>query len=235
VKFRTTELRAEIEYSPGALYVNSKIRRHKVNREAPIITVSHTTGVEGLLGGDYTYNYTEASIFKRFWFGSWGRIDLYTRAGVQWNQVPFPLLCMPASNLSYFSHKHMFNLINSMEFMNDRFVSVDFNWDMQGKIFNRIPLIRRLHWREYVGAKMLWGALSDKNNPYLESNAGSRVLMAFPEQTRLMNPDVPYWEISLGIRSIFRFFQVEYVRRMNYNDNRFGPKNSVRLGFTLMF
>ena len=235
VKFRTTELRAEIEYSPGALYVNSKMRRHKVNREAPIITVSHTTGVEGLLGGDYTYNYTEASIFKRFWFGSWGRIDLYTRAGVQWNQVPFPLLCMPASNLSYFSHKHMFNLINSMEFMNDRFVSVDFNWDMQGKIFNRIPLIRRLHWREYVGAKMLWGALSDKNNPYLESNAGSRVLMAFPEQTRLMNPDVPYWEISLGIRSIFRFFQVEYVRRMNYNDNRFGPKNSVRLGFTLMF
>ena len=235
IKIHTTELRAEIEYSPGALYVNSKMRRHKVNREAPIITLSHTTGVKGLLGGDYTYNYTEASIFKRFWFGSWGRIDLFTRAGVQWNQVPFPLLCMPASNLSYFSHKHMFNLINSMEFMNDRFVSVDFNWDMQGKIFNRIPLIRRLHWREYVGAKMLWGALSDKNNPYLERNAGSNVLLYFPEQTQVMNPDVPYWEISLGIRSIFRFFQVEYVRRMNYNDCRFGPKNSVRLGFTLMF
>lgn len=234
-KFRTTELRGEIEYSPGALYVNSKMRRHKVNREAPIITVSHATGVEGLLGGDYTYNYSEASIFKRFWFGSWGRLDLFTRAGVQWNKVPFPLLCMPASNLSYFSHKHMFNLINEMEFMNDRFVSVDFNWDMQGKIFNRIPLIRRLHWREYVGAKMLWGALSDKNNPYLEQNAGSNILMPFPERTRIMNPDIPYWEISLGIRSIFRFFQVEYVRRMNYNDNRFGPKNSVRLGFTLMF
>lgn len=234
-KFRTTELRAEIEYSPGALYVNSKMRRHKVNREAPIITLSHTYGIGGLLGGDYTYHYTEASIFKRFWFGSWGRIDLYTRAGVQWNQVPFPLLCMPASNLSYFSHKHMFNLINNMEFMNDRFVSVDFNWDMQGKIFNRIPLIRRLHWREYIGAKMLWGALSDKNNPYLQQNSDSKVLIAFPEQTRLMNPDIPYWEISLGIRSIFRFFQVEYVRRMNYNDNRIGPKNSVRLGFTLMF
>ena len=136
VKFRTTELRAEIEYSPGALYVNSKMRRHKVNREAPIMTISHTTGIKGLLGGDYTYNYTEASIFKRFWFGSWGRIDLYTRAGVQWNQVPFTLLCMPAANLSYFSHKHMFNLINNMEFLNDRFVSVDFNWDMQGKILS---------------------------------------------------------------------------------------------------
>ena len=235
IKFRTTELRAELEYTPGALYVNSKNRRHKVNREAPIITVSHTMGIQGLLGGDYHYNYTEASIFKRFWFGSWGRIDFFTRAGQQWNQVPFPQLCMPAANLSYISHKQTFNLLTNMEFLNDRFLSVDFNWDMQGKIFNRIPLIKRLRWREYIGAKMLWGTLSDKNNPYLPENAGSDVLMLFPDQSRIMDGQVPYWEISLGIRSIFRFFQVEYVRRMNYNDGRFGPKNSVRVGFTLMF
>ena len=234
-KIRTTELRAELEYSPGALYVNSKIRRMKVNREAPILKLSHTIGFKGFLGGDYNYNYTEASIFKRFWLNSWGRIDTYTRAGVQWNQVPYIMLCMPATNLSYFSQKHTFQLITNMEMLTDRFVSLDFNWDMQGKIFNRIPLIRRLHWREYVGAKILWGALSDKNNPFLEQNAGSDVLMQFPDQTRVINPKVPYWEISLGIRSIFRFFQIEYVRRMNYNDNRFGPKNSVRLGFTMMF
>lgn len=234
-KIRTTELHAELEYSPGALYVNSKIRRMKVNREAPILTLGHTVGVKGFLGGNYNYNYTEASIFKRFWLSSWGRIDTYTRAGMQWNQVPFIMLCMPATNLSYFSQKHTFQLITNMEMLTDRFVSVDFNWDMQGKIFNRIPLIRKLHWREYVGAKVLWGALSDKNNPFLAENAGSDVLMAFPDQTRVINSKVPYWEISLGIRSILRFFQIEYVRRMNYNDGRFGPKNSVRLGFTMMF
>ena len=122
-----------------------------------------------------------------------------------------------------------------MEFLNDRFVSVDMNWDMQGKIFNRIPLIKKLRWREYIGAKMLWGALSDKNNPYLERNADSPILMYFPDESYLMNPKIPYWEISLGIRSIFRFFQIEYVRRMNYNDHSQGHKNSVRLGFTLMF
>ena len=235
IGFRTTELRAEIEYSPGALYTNSKQRRLKVNREAPIFTLSHTMGLKGFLGGDYDYHYTEASIFKRFWLSSWGRIDLYTRGGVQWSQVPFPLLCMPAANMSYISHKQSFNLLTSMEFLNDRFVSVDMNWDMQGKIFNRIPLIKKLRWREYIGAKMLWGALSDKNNPYLERNAQSPVLMAFPEGSYLMNPKVPYWEISLGIRSIFRFFQIEYVRRMNYNEHSHGHKNSVRLGFTLMF
>ena len=235
IGFRMTELRAEIEYSPGALYTNSKQRRLKVNREAPIFTLSHTIGVKGLLGGNYDYHYTEASIFKRIWLNSWGRIDLYTRGGVQWSQVPFPLLCMPAANMSYISQKQAFNLLTSMEFMNDRFVSVDMNWDMQGKIFNRIPLIKKLRWREYVGAKMLWGALSDKNNPWLERNAQSTILMEFPEGSYLLDPKVPYWEISLGIRSIFRFFQIEYVRRMNYNNHSHGHKNSVRLGFTLMF
>ena len=235
IKIRTTELKAEIEYSPGALYTNSKQRRLKVNREAPIFTISHTFGVKGVMGGDYNYNYTEASIFKRFWLSSWGRIDLYTRGGVQWNQVPFPLLCMPAANLSYLSQKQTFNLLTNMEFLNDRFWSVDMNWDMQGKILNRIPLIRKLRWREYIGAKMLWGGLSDKNNPYLEQNRNSHVLMAFPEGSMVMNPRIPYWEISAGVRGIFRFFQIEYVRRMNYNPPTRGHKNSVRFGFTLMF
>ncbi len=234
-RFRTGEVRAEIEYSPGALYTNSKQRRLKVNREAPVVTLSHTIGIRGLLGADLSYHYTEASVFKRLWLGSWGRIDLYTRGGVQWNQVPFPLLPMPAANLSYISQKQTFNLLTDMEFMNDRFVSADLNWDMQGKLLNRLPLIRHLRWREYIGARMLWGSLSDKNNPLLPQNAGNGVLIGFPDESRLMNPRVPYWEISLGVRSILRFFQIEYVRRMNYNDRSHGHKNSVRLGFTMMF
>ena len=235
IGIRTTELKAEIEYSPGALYTNSKIRRLKVNREAPILTLSHTMGVEGFLGGEYHYNYTEFSLFKRIWLNSWGRIDFYSRVGKQWNQVPFPLLCMPAANLSYFSRKQMFNQIANMEFINDRFWSVDLNWDMQGKILNRIPLIQKARLREYLGVKMLWGGLSDQNNPFLAENTGSNVLMAFPDDSRIMNPRVPYWEISAGVRGILRFFQIEYVRRMNYNPSTYGAKNSIRLGFTMMF
>ena len=160
---------------------------------------------------------------------------MLTRAGVQWNQVPFPLLCMPVTNLSYFSRKQMFNMISDMEFLNDRFWSVDLNWDMQGKLFNRIPLIKKARLREYFGVKMLWGALSDKNNPYLPQNAGSDILMDFPDETNIMNPRKPYWEISAGVRGILRFFQIEYVRRMNYNPPTRGSKNSIRLGFTMMF
>lgn len=141
-KFRTTEARIELRYAPGETYINTKQRRLPVNLDAPVFTLSHTTGIKGFLGGDYDYNFTEASIYKRLWLNSWGKIDILAKGGIQWNKVPFPLLIMPAANLSYIISDETFNLVNNMEFLNDRYASLDISWDLNGKIFNRIPLLK---------------------------------------------------------------------------------------------
>ena len=52
-----------------------------------------------------------------------------------------------------------------MEFLNDRYASLMWDWDFAGKLLHRIPLIRQLKWRESIGFCILWGGLSDKNNP----------------------------------------------------------------------
>ena len=215
-RFRTTELRAELRFAPGETFINTKQRRLKMNFDAPVYTLSHTMGFKGLLGGDYNYNYTEASIYKRFWMNSWGKIDAYVRGGVQWNKVPFPLLCLPATNLSYIIQDQTFQLINNMEFLNDRFASLDISWDMNGKIFNRIPLLKKLKWREYIAFKCLWGTLTDKNNPTLAGNANDNMLMSFPDGCHVMDKNRPYMEIAAGIHNIFKIVHVEYVRRLNY-------------------
>ena len=235
INLRTTELRFELEYCPGATYINTKQRRTKVNNDAPIFTVGHTLGLKGFLGGDYRYNYTEASVYKRFWLNSWGKLDFYVRGGVQWNTVPFPLLCMPEANLSYIIQKNTFDLMNNMEFLNDRFVSAHVSWDINGKLFNRIPLLKKLKWREYVAVKMLWGGLSDKNNPTLAQNADSNILMLFPEGSYVMDTHRPYWEIIAGVHNIFRILHVEFVHRMNYNDLPTAHKNGVRLKLSMTF
>ena len=235
VRMRTTELHAELQYSPGMTYINTKQRRLKVNLDAPVFTVSHTLGIKGLLGGDYNYNYTEASIYKRFWLNSWGKVDCYVKGGVQWNKVPFLLLCMPETNLSYIIQDNTFNAINNMEFLNDRFLSADVSWDMNGKLFNRIPLLKKLKWREYIGVKMLWGGLSDQNNPLLAENAGSTTLMAFPTGSYIMDTHRPYWEVVLGVHNIFKLLHVEYVRRMNYNELPTGKKHGIRFMVRLTF
>ena len=234
-KIRPTELRAELRFAPGETFINTKQRRLKINLDAPVFTVSHTLGLKDVLGGDYRYNYTEASIYKRFWMNSWGKIDCYVRGGIQWDKVPFPLLCMPETNLSYIIQDFTFQLVNNMEFLNDRFVSADIGWDFNGKLFNRIPLIKKLKWREYIGVKCLWGSLSDKNNPYLPQNAGDATLMEFPGGAYIMNSKTPYVEMAFGIHNIFKIIHVEYARRLNYLDLPTATKHGVRFMFRMTF
>lgn len=234
-RIRTTEASFQLRYSPGETYVNTKQRRLRVNFDPPVFTISHTVGVKGMLGGDYDYNLTEASIYKRFWLNSWGKLDVSVKGGVQWNKVPFPLLIMPAANLSYIVEDETFNLINNMEFLNDRYASLDVSWDLNGKLFNRIPLIKKLKWREWLGIRCLWGTLTDKNNPTLERNAGDPVLMQFPEGSYIMDPKRPYIELVAGIHNIFKLLHVEYIHRLNYNNLPTATKNGVRIMIRLTF
>ena len=232
---RTTEVTARLRYAPGETYINNKLRRRVINLDAPVFSVSHTMGFDGVLGGNYNYNYTEVGIFKRFWLSSWGKLDISAKGGIQWNQVPYPLLIQPAANQSYIIAPETFNLINTMEFLNDRFASVMVSWDLNGKIFNRLPLIKKLHWREYIGVRMLWGKLTDKNNPYLEQNRGNHRLMYFPEGCHVMDPHRPYAELVIGIHNIFKIWHVEYVRRLSYNDLPTSPKWGMRYVIALSF
>ncbi len=234
-KIRTTELSLQFQLAPGRTYINTKQRRLPINLDAPVFTLGHTMGLKDVLGGDYKYNFTEAGIYKRFWMNSWGKIDVYLKAGAQWNRVPYPLLIMPAANLSYIIEDETFNLINNMEFLNDRYASLDASWDLNGKIFNRIPLLKKLKWREYLGVKALWGKLTDKNNPYLAQNENSSVLMQFPEGCYIMDPHKPYVELIAGVHNIFKLLHVEYVHRCNYNELPTAHKNGIRLMMRLTF
>ena len=234
-KIRTTELNMQLQLAPGRTYINTKQRRVPINLDAPVLTLGHTLGLKDILGGDYRYNYTEASIYKRFWMNSWGKIDVHVKAGAQWNRVPYPLLVMPAANLSYIIEDETFNLVNNMEFLNDRFASLDASWDLNGKIFNRVPLLKKLKWREYLGVKALWGKLTDKNNPYLAQNEGSNILMQFPEGCYIMNPHKPYVEVIAGVHNIFKLLHVEFVHRCNYSNLPTCHRNGVRMMMRLTF
>lgn len=241
--FVTSEFNVGLRYQPGATWINTKQRRIAANNDAPIFALNHTVGIKNLFGGQYNYNYTEAEIYKRFWVGSWGKIDNDIRAGVQWNKVPFPLLIMPAANLSYIMEDNTFNLINNMEFLNDRFVSYMVSWDINGKILNRIPLIKKLKWREYIGCNVLWGMLSDKNNPYCNPN--DKNLFYFPGRfnsdgsytaiSHVMDKKVPYVEAIVGIHNIFKLLHIEYVRRLTYIDRPGTSKWGIRFMFRATF
>ena len=220
---KTTDVKFGFRYAPRETFINSKQQRLAINRDAPIFTVEHTVGLDGPLGGQYKYNISEVSVFNRFWMpAALGYIDTYLKAGYQWNKVPFPMLFTPQSNLSYFVQfdSWSFNMLRNMEFLNDKYATLFVNWNFDGKILNRVPLLRKLKLREYVGFKMMYGGLSDKNNPYISTDDNS--IFRFPTRdgapTSFVMGHKPYMELSVGISNIFKVLTVQYVRRLNYTD-----------------
>lgn len=210
-------------YQPGVKYLQTRTQRFLANREAPVYGISHTVGIKGFLGGSYTYNFTEFTLKKRWWLKSWGSIDGYACASFQWNKVPYTVLCLPRANLSYVKSDNTFSLIRSMEFINDRSFQTLWRWDLNGKLFNRIPLLKKLKWREAIGLNMMWGYLSSKNNPNLHPD--DDILYHFPgewkdgqykQYTQIMNSWTPYVEVSVGIHNIWKFFSVDYFHRLTY-------------------
>lgn len=233
-QIRTTEARLMLRYCPGQTFINTKQHRWPVNLDAPEFSLSHTTGVKNVLGGQYNLNYTEAKIYKRFWLGSWGYVDTHLDGGVQWNKVPFPLLIMPPVNITFLEWEGTFSMMKNMEFLTDRYAFASVAWDMNGKLLNRIPLIKKLKWREYISVKGMWGSLTDKNNPLLQRNQNDRMLFQFPSGAREFRNNEPYWEVTVGVHNIFKLLAIDYVRRMNYHGSGI-KKNGVRFGFMLSF
>lgn len=240
----TSEIKAGFTFEPNVTYINTKQRRVKINHDAPIFSLTHTMGFDGFLGGQYNYHVTEMGMYKRLWLGKFGKLDTDIKMGAQWNKVPFPLLIHPAANTSYIIEDNTFSLISNLEFLNDRYASLMSEWDLNGWLFNRIPLLQKLKWRECIGLNVLWGQLTDKNNP-AKSGYTDYDLFYFPghfqpdgsyeQNTVCMDTKKPYVECLIGIHNIFKLIEIDYVRRLTYlnnpNTNKWGVRLKVRMTF----
>lgn len=225
---------AELRYSPGSDF---PINRQGVEspftleQDAPVISVCHKMGYfdDRYTGGlGFYYNKTELTAEKRFWFSSFGHLDVRLQTGMIWNKVPFTKLYYPYSSTSIFLGKNAFNLMQPMEFIMDEYIALYMTYFFKGWILNRIPGINRLKLRGVVSFAGIYGGLTDKNNPFLNGNTG---IYTFPNAAQYdqqgnytsgytSSPlgQLPYMEITAGLENIFKFVRIDYVRRLTYND-----------------
>jgi hypothetical protein len=125
--------------------------------------------------------------------------------------------------------------MNFLEFVSDKYASVNLFHNFGGIFFGRVPLLRKLKWREVITFKALWGGLDDKNKP-----DGENQLLRFPKADD-SNPltytleKAPYIEASVGISNIFRVIRIDLVRRFNYLDHPNVSKMGIRARFKVDF
>ena len=111
-------------------------------------------------------------------------------------------------------------MMNFMEFISDEFVSVKLTHYFNGFIFNKVPLFKRLKWREVLSIKALYGNLTSDNDPNIKTD-----LYKFPvdlngdPSTFAFQDGIPYVEASVGIMNFFKVFRIEFLQRLTYLDN----------------
>ena len=230
--FTTSEIGTQLRFAPGERAYNGRSGKESVfnlSKDAPVFKLSHQLGIKGVLGGDYNYNHTEISAEKRIWLSSFGHIDAQVKAGKVWDKVPFPLLILPNTNQSITIQPEAFHMMNALEFVTDQYVSFNATYYLKGWILNRIPGIKWLRLREVLSFNMIYGGLTDKNNPTLTPG-----LFLLPDGTQPLGR-TPYMECSVGLENIFKILRIDYYRRLTYLDHPDIKKGGIRIALRFTF
>ncbi len=227
--YTMSEAEVKLRYAPNEKFLQTRNNRIPVNLEAPIFTFIHSIGQKGFLGSDYTRNFTEIGFRKHVGIFNFGYTDVILKAGKVWDKVPFPLLIIPNANLSYIIQPESYTLMNAMEFLNDQYASWDITHHFNGYMFSRIPLLKKLKWREVLSFRGLYGSLSDKNNPDISSG-----LFLFPERSYLMG-NVPYMELGVGLENILKILRIDYFWRLTYRDHPNIDRQGLRIQLQATF
>ena len=230
--FTTSEIGTQLRFAPGERAYNGRSGKESVfnlSKDAPVFKLSHQLGIKGVLGGDYNYNHTEISAEKRIWLSSFGHIDAQVKAGKVWDKVPFPLLILPNTNQSITIQPEAFHMMNALEFVTAQYVSFNATYYLKGWILNRIPGIKWLRLREVLSFNMIYGGLTDKNNPTLTPG-----LFLLPDGTQPLG-STPYMECSVGLENIFKILRIDYYRRLTYLDHPDIKKGGIRIALRFTF
>lgn len=216
-------------------FVTGNFTRRSLGSKFPILEFQYTVG---LTGENFSQDYHKImlGLTHKFNVPPVGWIRYNIKAGKVFGDLPYLLLHVHTGNETYFYQKSAFNAMNRYEFVSDQFVeaNIEHHWD--GFFLNYIPLLRKLKWREVAGFRMAYGSLS-------AANAAANILNNY-DRTRTdyeENPDIsegafygtfdkykPYMEASFGIENIFKFFRIDCVWRLNYNENRWTNPFTVR-------
>ena len=225
-----TALELKLRYGRNEKFYQTRTQRVPITYDALIFNLSHTMARRGFLGSSYDLQRTEVGMQKRFWFSAFGYLDVILKGGKVWTEVPWPLLILPNANTTYTIQPETYTNMNALEFINDEYLSWDLTYYMNGILLNRIPLLKKLHWREVFCFRGLWGHLTDKNDPARQGEG----LYAFPEATQRLGR-APYMEASVGIENIFNFLRLDYVWRLNYRGCPDIQKHGIRATMKLSF
>jgi len=218
-----SEVTFNLRFAKNEKFIRGEFERTSLGTDKPILNLYLTAGLKNVFESQYEYYKVNVSIAHKVPISPLGYFKYIIDAGQVFGTVPYPLLKLHEGNETYAFDRYAFNMMNYYEFASDRYVSLYAEHHFQGFFLNKIPLMRKLKWREVVSAKGLIGDLSNRH----------KNIMDFPEGLYQVND--PYLEASIGIENIFKIFRVDAMWRLSYLDHDNIEKFGLRLLVQFVF
>lgn len=220
-QFETT---LSLSYFPKREMTGFGVERRTKNDDFARLFAQVTKGDKGFLGSDFDYTKLQFSYTQPWAVGGFGRLTTTVEAGKTFGEVPLGLLSVVPGNQSYFSIYNTFSNLDFYEFVTDEYATLHVEHNFNGRLFSRIPFLRKLNWREIVAFRGVKGNVSDKNRAI---NASGLVYISPNKQA--------YYEYSFGIANIFKVFRIDFNFRGNYLDQPDARKFGITGSFGFYF
>ncbi|NMH27222.1 DUF5686 and carboxypeptidase-like regulatory domain-containing protein [Flavobacterium silvaticum] len=200
------EFNVMLDWTPRRQNIGYGVERNIVDAPYSRFFVNFQSGVKGILDSDFDYRKVQFYFRQPIIIGAIGRSYLTTEFGKTFGTVPLGLMSIIPGNQSYFQIDNTFQNLNYYEFLSDQYVTVHYEHNFQGKLFARVPALRKLNLREIIGFRGVYGTISDDNRRINASNVVYRA------------PEDFYYEYGFGIGNIFKVFRLDFSWRGNYLD-----------------
>lgn len=195
-----------IRYAPGERKFANNRRTIRFKGNKPIYELSIGQGLEGIAGGSYNYTKLHAAISQKVRLPNFGTITYNAYAGkIYGDSLPFMLLELHPGNEVYVYNKNGFNLMNRFEYFSDTYIGFQMEHNIEKKIINLLPLLKRTKIRQFWNVKGVWGNMKNSNRIFNRTELGTYQLRSLRERT--------YFELGTGFDNIFKFFRVDFVWR----------------------
>ncbi|WP_396141383.1 DUF5686 family protein [Flavobacterium sp.] len=205
-KVTQSELNVQIEMTPKKKTIGYGVERRDIDSPFSRIFINYGQGFKGFINSDFDYQKIQIYYKQPVVIGAIGRSNFTMELGKTFGQVPLGLMSVVPGNQTLFIIDNTFSNLNFYEFVADQYATLQWEHNFQGKIFARIPYLRKLNLREIIGVRGVYGTVSDEN---VAINASGLIYQA---------PEKPYWEYSAGIGNIFKVFRLDFAWRGNYRD-----------------
>ena len=220
---KQSEINLVAEYTPNRKTVGYGVDRMDVDFNYARFFVSYSNGIKGVLNSDFNYQKLQLYYRQPALIGGFGRLFTTFETGKIFGEVPLGLMGIIPGNQSWFVIENTYNLLNYYDFVADEYASLHFEHHFNGRLFSRVPLLRKLNLREIIGIKGVYGRVSDENRLL---NASGLTYTA---------PEDVYWEYHAGVGNIFKVLRVDFAWRGSYLEMPDARKFAIRASFGFYF